>query len=75
MSRSRFIPPGAYILPIRTHGKDILQSPDIVFKSVAVSRVFGISERQGYVSKAAPLCFKSQDVDGIAIDENPASGV
>jgi hypothetical protein len=37
----------------------MLQSADIVFKSVGVSRVFGISERQGYASKAAPLCFKS----------------
>jgi hypothetical protein len=39
----------------------MLQSAGIVFKSVAVSRVFGITERQGYASKAAPLCFKSQE--------------
>ena len=33
----------------------MLQSADIVFKGAAVSRVFGISERQGYASKAATV--------------------
>ncbi len=60
MSWSIFIPRGAFILPICTRGKDMLQSSDIVFKSAAISRVSGISERQGYPSKAANLSFKSQ---------------
>ena len=37
MNWSRFIPRGNYILPIRTRGKDMLQSADIVFKGTAVS--------------------------------------
>src|SRR5262249_53723829 len=58
----QFVPRGNFILPIRTRGKDMLQPSRHFFQSAAVTPAFRTSERQGYPSNLAKICFKPQNV-------------